>query len=239
MPQPPHPPPAGPAEKLNYGGLAYEVFKVVVIWVVVAIMSATVLRTMHAPGNAGVPLWLQNIYYATNIAVALAAIVALFYAKTQAAAALRQAEISADASKAEVYHVLYRNFISPIFQNGAEEARRLFLLYQAHQAANLTTQTLGDFCAEQILAMETHDFLRFRTLMDFLTFLESVGLQARRGYLSLDDIFYMLKEPLIGFSGILLNYLEARAATREGAWAQAIWLLRTIPEYEPHNRLQG
>jgi len=239
MPPPSPTPPPGPVETLAYGGLAYEIFKIVVIFAVAAVISGTVSQTVHGPAGAAVPLWLQNIYYATNIAVALAAIVALFYAKKQAEAALRQAEISANASKAEVYQKLFQDFVSPMFQNGAEEAKRLFLLYEARRAANLTTQTLGAFCAEQLSAMETADFQRFRTLVNFLTFLESVGLQARRGYLSLDDIFYLLKGPLVGFSEILLSYLEARAAAREGAWAQTIWLLKTIPNYQPQSRLRG
>jgi len=49
----------------------------------------------------------------------------------------------------------------------------------------------------------------------------------------------MLKGPLVGFGSILLDYLEARAALQEGAWAQAIWLLKTIPDYQPESRLRA
>jgi len=171
MPQRPPIAPPGPDEKLAYAGLAYELFKVSVILVVVAVFSVTVIQTLRLPASSVVPLWLQNIYYAANTAVALVAIAALFYAKKQAEAALRQAEISGNASKAEVYQALFQDFISPIFQDGAEEAKRLFLLHEARLRAGLTTQTLGAFCAEQITAMESGDFQRFRKLANFLTFL--------------------------------------------------------------------
>jgi len=236
---PPHPllPPPGQAEKPNFAGLTYGFFKIGIIFLVFAVISATVLQTMRSPANSPVPLWLQNIYYATNIAVALVAILALVYAKKQAEISLRQAEIAANASKAEVYRALFQDLISPIFQQGSDQAKHLYLLHQARSAAGLTTEPLGAFCAQQIAAMETTDFRRFHALTDLFTFLENLGLQARRGYLSLDDVAYLLKGTLVDFGLIMLDYLEAEYRLRPGVWNNAIWLLKTIPDYQPESPL--
>ncbi|WP_422000427.1 hypothetical protein [Reyranella sp.] len=244
---------------------AAAVIYVLLIAVPVAIyLSLDALQVMDANGKGSVTIrqrdfW-EIVYFVTNAFLVIVATVALIFAFRQSIAAHRQSdaanrqneaanqqnEIVARNAQAQVYLDMEAKFASADMLT----SRKKFYLLRRELVptdekplgvlAHARLQQLlddGATCPSKL--QEYTDFLRL------LTFTESLGLMARRNYVLLDDIYYLLEGVLQDFGKFFLVHIRERQRS-EGAkghpsperfFEHTIWLIHRMEGYEPAEKL--
>jgi len=183
--------------------------------------------------------FVELLYFITNSMVAVIAIIAIRFAQKQVIHAQTQNEItsgqtavSITIAQAGVYMRLVENISSSGMANGLDFYKKIFDGYHASALAI----PLIEYAQDEIGKFTPDDMKR---LIEFLTFIEDVGLMTRRGYLYMDDVYFLLEGPLKNFGDVFMGYLEYR---RENSYNKrmcehAIWLLKTIRTYHPKTQL--
>lgn len=181
----------------------------------------------------------ELLYFVSSLGLVVVAIAALGFAKSQADQIRRQNEIALEQTRshtrtaqAAVYMRLVEKLASDEMAFGAQLRARIVEQYEA--AA--TDMPLGAYAAERIEALSPEAHAQF---IEFLIFLEDIGLLARRRYLSMDDVFHLLEGPMKEFNEAFLPHIEGM---RAGSYNRrmcdnAIWLLKEIVGYEPVEKL--
>jgi hypothetical protein len=170
----------------------------------------------------------ELVYFFTNSMVAVIAVLAIRFAQRQVIIASIQTETSIKIAQSEVYLRLVDRIGSLDMEAGVYFQEKLV---DEHRSAN-STEDLPTYAHNKINNFTDADR---KKLMGFLTLLEDIGLMARRGYLSMDDIYFLLEGDLKDFGDVYLEYLEYRRTNsyNQRMCEHAIWLLKTIRTYVP------
>ncbi|PWS37802.1 hypothetical protein DFH01_00325 [Falsiroseomonas bella] len=197
--------------------------------------------------------WAELAYFITGAALSAIALLALIFAKRQAehsreqaGHAARQTAISArateNAAKAEQAQAYMQFFTSerPSIITAVKLAQTLERSWRALPDAQRAGTTLGQFIHQRMLQWESSadapDRELYNEVIDALITLENLALLVRRGYLSMDDVYYFLEGPLDRLSDVLLHHVQARRArSPDGRECEhADWLLTRILTHVPH-----
>jgi hypothetical protein len=223
------------------------------------LMSLDALQVMGPDGKTSVAIrqrdfW-EIVYFVTNAFLVIVATVALIFAFRQSIAAHRQSdaayrqnEMVARNAQAEVYLQMESKFAS----HEMLVSRKKFYQLSRELAPKATDEKpLGALVHERLQDLldsgvadpaklgEYTDYLRL------LTFTESIGLMARRGYVLLDDIYYLLEGVLHEFGEVFLMHITERQraegakghANPERFFEHTIWLIKKMKGYEPGAKL--
>ncbi|MFN4090947.1 MAG: hypothetical protein ACK4QW_18145, partial [Alphaproteobacteria bacterium] len=175
---------------------------------------------------------IELLYFLANLGLVLVAILALRFARSQADHSRRQNDISTKAAQAAVYMRLVDKIGSSEMVFGGQLRHRIVKRHRLHGNG----MPLGEFASREIVALAPEQRASF---IDFLIFLEDIGLLARKRYLSMDDVFHLIEGPLNDFREVFLDHMEGM---RTGSHQQrmcdnAIWLLKEIVDYRTEHPL--
>lgn len=182
---------------------------------------------------------IELLYFLSSLGLVVVAILALRFAKSQADQSRRQNEIAqeqAALSTRTAQAAVYMRLVERIASSEMVFGGQLRTLIVQQHAASDGSLPLGEFASQCIEALNDDTRGNF---IGFLIFLEDIGLLARRGYLSMDDVFHLLEGPLKEFNDAFLFHLEKmRAASYQQRMCDnAIWLLKEIVGYAPQETL--
>lgn len=229
-------------------------------------LSLDTLQVTDSSGKVSVAIrqrdfW-EVVYFITNAFLVIVATVALVFAFRQSIAAHRQSdaafsqneaanlqnEIVARNAQAQVYLNMEAKFASPEML----VSRKKF--YQFSQELTATDdKSVGDLAHEKLQellgsgAKDSSKLQEYTEYLRLLTFTESLGLMARRNYVLLDDIYYLLEGVLHEFGKVFMVHIRARQQA-EGAKGHAkperffehtIWLINRMDGYVPTEKLPG
>ena len=177
----------------------------------------------------------ELVYFLTNSMVALVAILAIRFAQRQVLHAQEQNKITSAQTETSIMIAqagVYMRLVEKIASDAMEAGIYFYKKLSTEYAKLQTADSLGTYAHKEIDKFDDKDMAR---LIEFLTFLEDVGLMARRRYLSMDDVFFLLEGPLKDFGDVFMHYMEYRRARsyQKRMCEHAIWLLKTIRTYVP------
>jgi hypothetical protein len=233
------------AEPPTFGSLTLEIIAISLIFAAGLLVLELVSWTAPSPHFNAASAWLGIVYDLSSIAVTVTAWFALSFARAQAQNSLRQnrilaeqTAISSNALNAEVYRHLMQDLRSSSFR----KATSLCLAWiNGHRKSTGpdATATLGDYAARQIAILMNDGHGDYQDLMDFFAILESVGFQARRGYLSLDDLHDLLSGSIRLFDTVFRLHLQQMAQIQTGVYQHTLWLFSTMSSYQPNRPLSA
>ncbi len=218
-------------------------------------LSLDAFEISGADGRAAVKIrqrdfW-EIVYFITNAFLVIVALIALIFAfrqsiaaHSQSDAANRQNEMALRNAQAQVYLSMETKFTS---QELVESRKMMVTLRSRLTPLATEDKPLGALVNEelQILLKDGSNLEEYVKYIRLLTFIESIGLMARREYVSLDDIYYLLESVLLGFDRMFMDHIRARqkdAAERGNAnpgriYEHTIWLVEKMKDYKPTHPL--
>lgn len=247
-------------EALKWAIAAAVIVYVLLIGVPLGIfLSLDALQVTGIDGRTSVTIrqrdfW-EIVYFVTNAFLVIVATVALVFAFRQSIAAHRQSdaayrqnEMVARNAQAEVYLDMEAKFAS----REMLASRKKFYQFSRELAAKATDeQSLGALAHEKLQnlldsgASDPAKLGEYTDYLRLLTFTEGIGLMARRGYILLDDVYYLLEGVLHEFGEVFLVHITERQRA-EGAkghtnperfFEHTIWLINKMKGYEPVAKL--
>jgi hypothetical protein len=136
--------------------------------------------------------WLELLYFAANIVAVITALITLLFVR-------KQTELTANSAQFGVYRHLYNDIMtSEILVGGKKLCQRLQSGYRETKNAGGAKLSLGEYAATRVRAMEDTRSDDFEDMIGLISYFEIMGLQIRRGYLHMDDVYYLLKGIILG-----------------------------------------
>jgi len=176
-------------------------------------------------------LWLELLYFIANIIAVITALVTLLFVK-------KQTELTANSAQFGVYRHIYNDMTtSETLAGGKKLCQRLQAGYLDTRNAGGSNLSLGEYAAARVRAMEDTKSDDFEDMIGLISYFEIMGLQIRRGYLHMDDVYFLLKGIILGVDAVFGQYLREESKGTDGLWEHAIWLFDKISGYEPVFRL--
>ena len=182
---------------------------------------------------------IELLYFLSSLGLVVVAILALRFAKSQADQSRRQNEIALEQSKSSARTAQATVYMRLVERLGSDEmafgAQLRALIAREHEASG-SELPLGEYASAYIGSLDEQRHAEF---IEFLIFLEHLGLLARRRYLSMDDVFHLLEGPLKEFNDAYLFHLEGMRARsyQQRMCDSAIWVLKEIVGYAPEEAL--
>ena len=225
-------------------------------------LSLDAFEVPGADGRAAVKIrqrdfW-EIVYFITNAFLVIVAMIALIFAFRQSIAAHsqsdaayrqneaanRQNEMALRNAQAQVFLSMETKFTS----QELVESRKMMVTLRSRLTPLATEEKpLGALVNEELqtLLKDGSNLEEYVKYIRLLTFIESIGLMARREYVSLDDIYYLLESVLLGFDRMFMDHIRARqkdAADRGNAnpgriYEHTIWLVGKMKDYKPTHPL--
>jgi hypothetical protein len=175
--------------------------------------------------------WLELLYFTANIIAVITALITLLFVR-------KQTELTANSAQFGVYRHLYNDIMtSEILVGGKKLCQRLRAGYLETKNSGSSTLSLGEYAAARVRAMEETKSDDFEDMIGLISYFEIMGLQIRRGYLHMDDVYYLLKGIILSVDAIFGQYLREESKDTDGLWEHALWLFDKIADYEPANKL--
>jgi hypothetical protein len=174
-------------------------------------------------------------FFLSGIGLFVLAVPGLFIASRHAKHVERQTILATRATQATAYESLFNKMVSDDIINGFRIITELTDSYSAY--AGKAQTSLSKYAIMEMTEWLQNADPKSVDTIKLISAIENFGLLVRRGYTSMDDVYYIAEGPLKRVDSVWGPYLaESQANSPDGRECEhAIWLLNRIRDYEPEH----